>query len=76
MQKEMWGSLCSKHVKNFKITTAEHQIKHGDHGVMIQVEMQGLQVHKTSAKEREEIYAVLLIPMEENLYIIAPTVVL
>ena len=43
---------------------------------MIQVEMQGLQVHKTSAEEREEIYAVLLIPMEQNLYIIAPTVVL
>ena len=31
---------------------------------MIQVEMQGLQVHKTSAEDREEIYAVLHIPME------------
>lgn len=63
MQKEMWGALRSKHVKNFKIATAEHQIKHGDHWVMIQVEMRGLQVHKTSAEEREEIYAVLHIPM-------------
>lgn len=57
------GGLCSKYSKNFKVTTAEHQTKHGDHQVMRSVELQGSHVHKTGAEEREEMYAVLYVPM-------------
>lgn len=69
-------ALFLKYTKNFKIAIAEHQTKHGDHLGMRPGILHRLHVHKASPEAREEICAVLYVPVRQNLYIIAPTVVL
>lgn len=58
------------------MTMTEHETKHGDDLGMSPVKQHWLPVHEAGPEERKKICAVLNVPVGQNLYNIASTVVL
>lgn len=57
------GALFLKYIKDFKTTIAEHQTKHGDHVGMIPGILHRVHIRKAGPEVREEIWAVLYVPV-------------